>query len=375
MTLKNKIKKFRMWLQYTLNGQSHRAQYALLLLFMILQGTGTRAQSTYEEKLLYSTDFQDWKNVSSSTSESETEVKTNNSNVPIKTTDGQALSFFLKKTIVDYSAKQKDEKKWDYTNLVTIGWMRAEKTVQAQVRTSTLKHVSKVTFVQAATGKPSGWGLKVIGDKGEEIISSNELTTATGEKITIEVNRDNVQLVFYNITGKNYCFMTSLEIYGNVEVKSNYTVTYYDTDGTTSLGSELIKANSNLKYNTEYTNQVKQNVPSGSAFRGWFNETGPSAEKVAEGTTVDMDLNLYAKVTPIETATDGSEYTYNLAKNNFYQEDHELIEINGGQYHNDGWKFENEGTILLQVAKNAHIEMTTSTGTTTRDYTGVYLLP
>lgn len=370
MTLKNKIKKFRMWLQYTLNGQSHRAQYALLLLFMILQGTGTRAQSTYEEKLLYSTDFQDWKNVSSSTSESETEVKTNNSNVPIKTTDGQALSFFLKKTIVDYSAKQKDEKKWDYTNLVTIGWMRAEKTVQAQVRTSTLKHVSKVTFVQAATGKPSGWGLKVIGDKGEEIISSNELTTATGEKITIEVNRDNVQLVFYNITGKNYCFMTSLEIYGNVEVKSNYTVTYYDTDGTTSLGSELIKANSNLKYNTEYTNQVKQNVPSGSAFRGWFNETGPSAEKVAEGTTVDMDLNLYAKVTPIETATDGSEYTYNLTKNNFYQEDHELIEINGGQYHNDGWKFENKGTILLQVAKNAHIEMTTSTGTTTRDYTG-----
>lgn len=339
----------------------------ILLLFLMLLGNNAWAQ-TYEEKLLYSTDFQDWKNVSSSTSESETEVKTNNSNVPIKTTDGQALSFFLKKTIVDYSAKQKDEKKWDYTNLVTIGWMRAEKTVQAQVRTSTLKHVSKVTFVQAATGKPSGWGLKVIGDKGEEIISSNELTTATGEKITIEVKRDNVQLVFYNITGKNYCFMTSLEIYGNVEVKSNYTVTYYDTDGTTSLGSESVTANSNLKYNTEYTNQV--NVPKGSAFRGWFNGVGPSAKKVAEGTTVDMDLNLYAKVTPIETATDGSEYTYDLTKNNFYQEDHELIDINGGKYHNDGWLFENEGTILLQVAKNAHIEMTTSTGTTTRDYTG-----
>lgn len=339
----------------------------ILLLFLMLLGNNAWAQ-TYEEKLLYSTDFQDWKNVSSSTSESETEVKTNNSNVPIKTTDGQALSFFLKKTIVDYSAKQKDEKKWDYTNLVSIGWMRAEKTVQAQVRTSTLKHVSKVTFVQAATGKPSGWGLKVIGDKGEEIISSNELTTATGEKITIEVKRDNVQLVFYNITGKNYCFMTSLEIYGNVEVKSNYTVTYYDTDGTTSLGSESVTANSNLKYNTEYTNQV--NVPKGSAFRGWFNGVGPSAKKVAEGTTVDMDLNLYAKVTPIETTTDGSEYTYDLTKNNFYQEDHELIDINGGKYHNDGWLFENEGTILLKVAKNAHIEMTTSTGTTTRDYTG-----
>ena len=164
--------------------------------------------------------------------------------------------------------------------------------------------------------------------------------------------------------------MTSLEIYGNVEVKSNYTVTYYDTDGTTSLGSESVTADSKLTYNTTYTNQVKQNVPSGSAFRGWFNGVGPSAEKVAEGTTVDMDLNLYAKVTPIEKATDGSEYTYDLTKNNFYQEDHELIEINGGQYHHDGWLFENEGTILLQVAKNAHIEITTSTGTTTRDYTG-----
>ena len=340
----------------------------LLLLFLMMLGNNAWAQSTYEEKLLYSTDFQDWKNVSWSTSE--TEVKTNNSNVPIKTTDGQALSFFLTKTSVENSAIQDATRNWDYTNLVTIGWMRAEKTSQAQVRTSTLKYVTKVTFVQASTSTPSGWGLKVIGKNGEETISSAALNKKTGEKITIDVNRDNVQLVFYNIKGSNYCFMTSLEIYGNVEVKSEYSVTYYDTDGTTSLGSESVTANSNLTYNTKYTNQVKQNVPSGSAFRGWFNGVGHSAEKVAEGTTVDMDLNLYAKVTPIETATDGSEYTYDLTKNNFYQEDHELIEINGGIYHNDGWIFENEGTILLKVAKNAHIEMTTSTGTTTRDYTG-----
>ena len=340
----------------------------LLLLFLMMLGNNAWAQSTYEEKLLYSTDFQDWENVSSSNSE--TEVNTNNSNVPIKTTDGQALSFFLTKTSVDNSAIQEAKREWDYTNLVTIGWMRAEKTSQAQVRTSTLKHVTKVTFVQASTSTPSGWGLKVIGKNGEETISSAALNQKTGEKITIDVNRDNVQLVFYNIKGSNYCFMTSLEIYGNVEVKSEYSVTYYDTDGTTSLGSESVTANSNLTYNTKYTNQVKQNVPSGSAFRGWFNGVGHSAEKVAEGTTVDMDLNLYAKVTPIEKATDGSEYTYDLTKNNFYQEDHELIEINGGQYHNDGWLFENEGTILLQVAKNARIEMTTSTGATTKDYTG-----
>ena len=396
MVKNNKIPKFCMWLQYALKGLSHKAPHALkgqkllaqgnalgnlavclspckgksfqylLLLFLMLLGNNAWGQ-TYEEKLLYSTDFQDWENVKSS--DPETEVNTNNSNVPIKTTDGQALSFFLTKTSVDRSAIQDATRNWDYTNLVTKGWMKAEKSTQAQVRTSTLKHVTKVTFVQAGTGTPCGWGLKVIGKNGEEIIYSYELKETTGEKISIDVNRDNVQLVFYNIKGSKYCFMTSLEIYGNVKVKSNYTVTYYDTDGK-SLGSESVTANSKLKYNTEYTNQVKQNVSKESAFRGWFNGVGPSAEKVAEGTPVDMDLNLYAKVTPKETATDGSEYTYDLTKNNFYQEDHELIDINGGKYHHDGWIFENEGTILLQVAKNAHIEMTTSTGTTTRDYTG-----
>ena len=83
----------------------------ILLLFLMLLGNNAWAQ-TNEEKLLYSTDFQDWKNVSSSTSE--TEVNTNNSNVPIKTTDGQALSFFLTETSVDNSAKQEDKIKRDY---------------------------------------------------------------------------------------------------------------------------------------------------------------------------------------------------------------------------------------------------------------------
>ena len=331
----------------------------LLLLFLMLLGNNAWAQ-TYEEKLLYSTDFQDWTKAGSSKTER---------TVSQKTTNGKPLDFKLMETKVEPNGTNDKFK----NDCITPGYLQlSDGSITAYIETSPLASITKVKYVQAATGKDRGIKLEVRGDEDSKWVTlSTEYAVQAGSIIEKEIgNRSNVKLRFSNLSSSKGAFMTSLEIYGNVEVKSNYTVTYYNTDGTTSLGSESVTANSNLTYNTAYTNKVKQNVPSGSAFRGWFNGVGPSAEKVAEGTTVDMDLNLYAKVTPIETATDGNEYTYDLTKNNFYQEDHELIEINGGQYHHDGWLFENEGTILLQVAKNAHIEMTTSTGTTTRDYTG-----
>ena len=332
----------------------------LLLLFLMLLGNNAWAQSTYEEKMLYSTDFQDWTKAGSSKTER---------TVSQKTTNGKPLDFKLMETKVAPNGTNDKFK----NDCITTGYLQlSDKSTTAYIETSPLASITKVKYVQAATGNDRGIKLEVKGDEDSKWVTlSTEYAVQAGSIIEKEIeNRSNVRLRFSNLSSSKGAFMTSLEIYGNVEVKSNYTVTYYNTDGTARLGSESVTANSNLKYNTTYTNQVKQNVPSGSAFRGWFNGTGPSAEKVAEGTPVDMDLKLYAKVTPIETATGGSEYTYDLTKNNFYQEDHELIEINGGKYHNDGWMFENEGTILLKVAKNAHIEMTTSTGTTTRDYTG-----
>lgn len=252
--------------------------------------------------------------------------------------------------------------------MITAKYTDEYKKAQPSAVTSPLKSITKIVLTQAATGSKRGIKVSVKGDGDGDwvVLHDKYISNAKGETLILNVNRKNCQIKFETLALAQNAYIVDLKIYGNVD----YTVTYYDTDGTTSLGSESVTANSNLKYNTEYTNQVKQNVPSGSAFRGWFNRTDPSAEKVAEGTPVDMDLNLYAKVTPIETAKDGSEYAYDLTKNNFYQEDHELIKINGGQYHDEGWLFENEGTILLQVAKNAHIEMTTSTGTTTIDHMG-----
>lgn len=334
----------------------------LLLLFLMLLGNNAWGQNAQEEKLLYSTDFTDWTKINHKTA-TDTKVK--------KKTEGSNEEFTF--TFNGVGVDPKGIKISNYTGyMITAKYTNEYSNSEPSAVTSPLNSITKIELTQAATGGDRGIKVSVKGDGDKDwvVLHRTYIQTTTGETLSLDVKRTNCQIKFESLTLGQNAYIVDLKIYGNVEVKSNYTVTYYNTDGTASLGSESVTANSNLVYNTTYTNQVKQNVPSGSAFRGWFNGTGPSAEKVAEGTPVDMDLNLYAKVTPIETETDGSEYTYDLTKNNFYQEDHELIEINGGKYHNDGWIFESEGTILLKVAKNAHIEMTTSTGTTTRNYTG-----
>ena len=333
-----------------------------LILLVMMGWMGSAWAQT--EKLLYSTDFTEWNDINRKTAINKTVTQWTDYSK-------EKLTFTLNGVGVDPKGWQ--SKFSNYTGyMITAKYTGEYSKSEPSAVTSTLNSITKIELTQAATGPDRGIKVSVKGDGDGDwvVLHAKPIQTTTGETLSLDVKRTNCQIKFESFALNQNAYIVDLKIYGNVEVKSNYKVTYYDTDGTTSLGSESVTANSNLTYNTEYTNQVKQNVPSGSAFRGWFNGVGPSAEKVAEGTPVDMDLNLYAKVTPIETATDGSEYTYDLTKNNFYQEDHELIEINGGKYHNDGWIFENEGTILLKVAKNAHIEMTTSTGTTTRDYTG-----
>lgn len=333
----------------------------ILLVMMGWMGSAWAQDATTSEQLLYSTDFTEWTEISHKTA-TNTEVK--------KKTEGsnEELTFTLNGVGVAPKGR-KEDKFPNYTGyMITAKYTTEYSKSEPSAVTSPLKSITRIELTQAATGDTRGIKVSVKGDGDGDwvVLHDKYILNATGETLILNVNRTNCQIKFETLTLDQNAYIVDLKIYGNVD----YTVTYYDIDGTTSLGSESVTANSNLKYNTEYTNQVKQNVPSGSAFRGWFNGTDPSAEKVAEGTPVDMDLNLYPKVTPIETATDGSKYTYDLTKNNFYQEDHELIKINGGQYHDEGWLFENEGTILLQVAKNAHIEMTTSTGTTTIDHMG-----
>lgn len=332
----------------------------------------------YKEKCLYSTDFQDWPNIISS--DTETEISKNKNGQGLKTIDGQPLSFYLKQTSVKNDGHNNKKSTWyDDTNRdfsVSDGWMMAEKKADPYARISEIKNVTKIVYIQTSTGSDRGWGLKAKSKDDADWTTiydtyinkipaiNNVKGNSNGQRVEItqdlngnKLNLKDVQLMFYSLNHAQNAYMESFEIYGNVEVKENVNITYYDTDGTTVLGKETVNTSKPLTFIAGIESKVT--IPEGYKFRGWFDGTVESSEKVNKGAELLLDLELYAKATPEEKATDGSSYTYNLTKSNFYQEDHELINIDGGAWHDvkHGWSFSKGGTITLSVAKKAHIDI------------------
>ena len=132
------------------------------------------------------------------------------------------------------------------------------------------------------------------------------------------------------------------------------TVTYYNTDGKL-ISEETLAGNSELKYKYSVADLT---ISEGQAFRGWFDGKSASAKKVKEGIALTEDIKLYAKATDIEKAEVGSHYDYDMTKTYWYIEDHELISIENGKYHNDhGWIMGANGTIKLQVAGKCYVNV------------------
>lgn len=133
------------------------------------------------------------------------------------------------------------------------------------------------------------------------------------------------------------------------ELVNDVKVSYYNTNGS-FIGEETVEGNSALKFKYGAANVT---VPSGEKFRGWYDA---SKKLVEEGVALTADIKLYAKTTPIEVATTTSTHTYDLTKANWYQNEHDLIEITNGKYYNNHcWDIATGGTIKLQVAGNAMI--------------------
>ena len=337
--------------------------YAIMQLFIMLWTNSALADNTikrdvtqyppvYEEKCLYSTDFTDWEKIDRKKAENkEVKLKTQFSN--------EDLIFTLNGVGTEPTGTQK--KFPTYTGyMITAKYTGEYSKAEPSAVTSPLKSITKIVLTQAATGPDRGIKVSVKGDGDADWVAlhNKKIETTSGETLTIDVNRTNCQIKFENITLGQNAYIVDLNIYGNVEVKENVNITYYDTDCTTVLGKETVDASKPLAFMDGIESKVT--IPKGYKFRGWFDGTVESSEKVVEGSELSIDLYLYAKVTPEEKATDGSEYTYNLTKRNFYQEDHELINIDGGAWHDvkHGWGFSKGGTITLSVAKKAHIDIT-----------------
>ena len=165
--------------------------------------------------------------------------------------------------------------------------------------------------------------------------------------VTWTYNVEEAAVLTFTVNGYlPYFFAEACDFVPQVEVR------YYDTDGKTLIGSEIVNGGSKLayKYNAESVT-----VAAGKAFRGWFDGTTLTSLKVAEGIELYDDLNLFAKATDIEVAQLGAIFNYDLTQKSFYIEDHELLSTEGGVFHDSkhGWVFSNGNTLSVQVAGNA----------------------
>ena len=124
----------------------------------------------------------------------------------------------------------------------------------------------------------------------------------------------------------------------------NVIITYFDQNGN-KLGEEAVEPGT--VFVPKYTVANLPAIADGQAFRGWFNNSGV---KITEGTAIDADTKLTAKVTAIEKAETGTHYDYDLTSNTWYQEDHELITVDGSYYNTHGWL---ASSIKLDVSAKA----------------------
>ena len=153
--------------------------------------------------------------------------------------------------------------------------------------------------------------------------------------------------------------------------KPYFTVTYINTDGS-SMGTQKVEKDTPIgQFDIDYTTGIAKD---GFKVRGWFVNSLASA-KAKTSDIVTGDMKLYALQTEIEVASPSRKYSFDLASEIFYPEDHEafVIDEGVGYWHDKqhGWAFKHGDKINLLVGPKATIALTLCQygGATTIDVT------
>ena len=404
--------------------------------------------SAIQEKPLYSTDFTNWKEIDRS--KATTEV------VNVKTLySKEELSFTFNG--VGVYPKGTNSKFPDITGFMQTAKYTGEyKAAEPSVVTSPLASITKITLHQAATGGKRGIKVSVKGDGDEDwvVIHNVSIVKASGEDLTLDVNRTNCQIKFENFALGQNAYVTDLAIYGNVDMsktpmlgsfavngkayqaadlfeenaegkqiatilvskkaklitesnpltdlvtangtiksttytttgeganqktvativveangdevtyeltvgfKPDFTLTYYNIDGKTVIGTQAVEQDAEIEAFVEGV-ENKVTVADGKKFRGWSSSMKQDEKKFTTSSIITSDAALYALVTDVETANATARYDYNFTKEGFDINDHEAISVENGKWHDTthGWVFESNGKIKVLMGGKGYIKM------------------
>ena len=144
-----------------------------------------------------------------------------------------------------------------------------------------------------------------------------------------------------------------------VAFKPDFTLTYYNIDGTTVLGTQKVEQDANIEKFQEGMEE-KVTVAEGKKFRGWATDLKKDSKKFTTSSVITADTKLYAVVTDIETASETARYDYDFQKEGFDINDHEAISVEGnGKWHDTthGWIFTAGDKIKILMGGKGYIKM------------------
>ena len=144
-----------------------------------------------------------------------------------------------------------------------------------------------------------------------------------------------------------------------VGFKPDFTLTYYNIDGTTVLGTQKVEQDANIEKFQEGMEE-KVTVTEGKKFRGWASDQKKDSKKFTTSSVITADAQLYALVTDIETVNGTARYDYDFQKEGFDINDHEAISVEGnGKWHDTthGWSFEATDKLKVKMGGKGYIKM------------------
>ena len=144
-----------------------------------------------------------------------------------------------------------------------------------------------------------------------------------------------------------------------VGFKPDFTLTYYNIDGTTVLGTQKVEQDANIeKFQEGMEEEVT--ITEGKKFRGWASDLKKDSKKFTTSSVITADAQLYALVTDIETVNGTARYDYDFQKEGFDINDHEAISVEGnGKWHDTthGWSFEATDKLKVKMGGKGYIKM------------------
>ena len=215
----------------------------------------------------------------------------------------------------------------------------------------------------------------LISKKATLISESNPLTDITADNGTIKsttyttTGEGNDQKTVVTIVVEANGDEATYEL--TVAFKPDFTLTYYNIDGTTVIGTQTVEQDAIIG-SFKQEAEEKVTVADGKKFRGWAPSQEQDEKKYTTSSAFTSDAKLYAVVTDIETANTTARYDFNLQKEGFCADDHEAFCVEGnGKWHDTthGWSFSAGDKIKILMGGKGYIKLTLCSFSTTGDIT------